>query len=214
MMAFSRLVDALAQDANQMQMRQATVISVEAGCTCTLDVAGTTMTGVRYMSPPRPGTSCWVSWQGGAPMVIGQIADMYGPPASTAISNAAVSHPTSGVWVNMPSGGPATWDSDAWAMIAADGTFTAPCDGMWQFNASVGFANNATGIRGARIIVSSTTVISQTLVNTINGTQTVVSCSAMVGLGKGVNVVGQGFHTAGAALNMTHQQFSVGWISG
>lgn len=211
-MGFSRLVDTLANGANEMQMRQATVISVEAGCTCTLDVAGTTVTGVRYISPPRPGTSCWVAWQGGAPMVIGSIADTHSIPASAIQVNGTTSAANS-TWAAIPNGGTLTWDNDAWSMIAADGTFTAPCDGMWQFNASASFVSNATGIRGLRILSGATT-FAWAQVAPISGTQTAISCSAIAGLGKGATVVAQINQTSGAALNTGHLQFSVGWISG
>lgn len=212
-MGFSRLVDTLANGANEMQMRQATVISVEAGCTCTLDVAGTTVTGVRYISPPRPGTSCWITWQGGAPIVVGSIADTYSIPSSMIQANGTTSL-ANNTWTAIPNGGTLTWQNDAWEMIDdTTGTFTAPCDGMWQFTASASWVSNVTGVRGLRIMVGAAT-LAFAQVAPINGSQTAVSCGVTAGLAKGATAQAQMLQTSGAALNTAHQQFSASWTSG
>ena len=214
-MDWSTIRDAVSPPAVEMQLRQAMVVSVEAGATCTITLAGATVAGVKYVTPPRPGTACWVTWQGGAPLVTGSVADTYSTPVAVGINNSTVSL-ANNTWTDMPNGaGWGTWNNNAWGMLDAAGVFTAPCDGWWLFTASAQFASNATGFRGVRIVTGGGTVVSWTQVQAITtGVGTAVACSGGVGLAKGSAMSSQIIQNSGAALNTGHMQFSVSWHSG
>lgn len=210
-MDWSMIRDSISPAANQMQLRQAAVISVEAGGTCTVSLAGTTVPGVVYWQPPCPGAACWVLWQGGGPMVVGASTAV---PMFSGIANPATAL-ANATWTAIPNGGGwATADDDPWGMVSAAGTFTAPCDGMWQLNASAAFAANATGLRGLRLLQGGTTTLAWAQVAPINGTQTALSCATIRRLSKGNTVEAEMHQTSGAALNTGHMAFSAAWVSG
>lgn len=211
-MDWSMIRDSISPAANQMQLRQAAVISVEAGGTCTVTLQGSTIAGVRYITPPRPGTACWLIWQGGAPLVIGGVADAYGPPAATIQSSNALSV-ANNTWTAMPNNVAPTLNNDAWAMIAADGQWTAPCDGMYLLTASVQYPSNATGLRALRIL-SGAAVMAWSQVTPMSGAGTALSVATIAGFGKGATAVAQTIQTSGAALSTGHMQFSVAWQCG
>lgn len=211
-MDWSILRDSVSPPANQMQLRQAAVVSVEAGGTCTVSLAGTTVPGVVYWQPPCPGAACWVSWQGGGPMVVGAAASAT-VPSFAGIQNGTVSLANS-TWTAIPNGAGWATEKDPWGMVDAAGTFTAPCDGMWQINASASFASNSTGLRGVRLLSGGSTTLAWTQVAPIAGTQTAIACAGLVWLAKGEQVVAQINQTSGAALSTGHMQFSVAWQCG
>ena len=63
------LAESLDTPGNPLRQRQVTGVSVEDDQTCTIDAAGTQISGVKYTVPPRPGGSCWVTTDGSDLMV-------------------------------------------------------------------------------------------------------------------------------------------------
>lgn len=139
------LVQALQPQGDRLQWRQATVVSIEAGDTCTVTLAGTTISGVRYMTPPRPGGSVWCMVQGGNVQVVGGFANQTDHP--TFIGTGSATSLVSGVWTTLLW----TYQQDTWGMDSV-GEVALPADGVWHVSFSGQSATvSTTGTRFAAV---------------------------------------------------------------
>jgi hypothetical protein len=156
------LVNQIKGDSNTLRLRQANIVSVETGYSCTVRMAGDptgTLSKVRYLADfvPLPNYSAWVLTDGTDMLIVGHVAaaGKTVAPKAYRTTNLAVTAATETV-VAMEA-----VESDAWGCWSA-GTpsrLTAPADGRYMAQAQTWFTDVAAGSRYARLLLGGATEI-------------------------------------------------------
>lgn len=129
------------------------------------------------------------------------------PPGVKAIRTTTQSIPN-GAWTSVEFTAPDVWDTDAYhnpASSPAVITIPAGLGGWYQINALIVWAANTTGNRGIRGLVNGSTVIggdtgdSAQIAGGLTGS--VLADEVLLAAGDTLEI--QGYHQAGAALNIT-----------
>lgn len=161
-MSMDFLVNQMVNRPEVLRLRQATVVSVETGRTCTVQIAGQTATTqkVRYLSnfAPLPGYHVWVATDGTDLIAIGHIgaADKTLAPKAYRTSAFTVPHAVNTV-VPMQA-----VNSDAWGTWAASpnpSRLTIPVTGRYLIAATTKWADGAAGNRTSVIRLNGTAEI-------------------------------------------------------
>lgn len=192
--------------APRSRRRMGSVVSVQTGYTCTVNIAGltTSIENVRYFAhvAPRPGELVWIDTDGYDMIVTGVVAGNGGAvPMCRVYRNSAQSIATS----TITSISFNTEVDDPWNMWAS-GTptvITAPLDGVYVCNATAIFAASNLGTyREANIEIDGTVRARQRPTVTYSNSQsTWLNVSMIATLVKGGTIGLSVAHDTGSALN-------------
>ncbi|MFA7265145.1 MAG: hypothetical protein WC054_02435 [Candidatus Nanopelagicales bacterium] len=195
-------------------IRMGLCVSVEAGETCTVTLAGTSaeLAGIRYMgAPPMPGKPVRVLRQGKLLFVLGGLSGLFPAPAAIRERTTNQSCAPGVTNLSFP-----TSIHDPWAMFTASDTITLPCDGVWHALASAQCAANASGYRELTVMVNGAGPAANWSVRQQNLSATAVLMQAartFTGV-KGAAVTVAFGQTAGGSLNVNPATFSLHWVGG
>lgn len=204
-MSMWQVVDSLDTPALPWAIRQATVVSVEAAGTCTVAVGGTTVAGVAYQRPPRPGGSCWLFSDGDDVWVLAGLGGQTAGPYARMVSTSGL--PGSAAWYTLPNDS----ETDEWGALSAAGVFTAPAPGRYLFVLQADFGSNAVGVRSVRLLMNGGTVAARVMTTAVNGVQTVDNISYLGGMSQGDTMEPQVYQTSGGSLATTGAMSAI-WL--
>lgn len=191
-----------AGSAGTLRIRQGEVVTVNAGDTIDMTLAGGTevIAGVHYAAHvcPTVGAGIWVATDGADLFAIATIAPI--GPAYAFVRRGATQPLDNNTSITV------VWDTeeaDAWDMNSpADGRLIVPASGLYSVSAAVEFASNATGYRSLQVLDTDGTVIAGDRKPAVSGTGTRCAVATHVQLTKGGSVRAQARQTSGSSLNV------------
>lgn len=214
-MDYAQLAAVISAPSSETQLRQGTCVSHQTGGTMTLNVGGTEVAGVSYLSPPRPGDACWFLWQGGVPFVVGSLSKQSRHPGFTA-GHAGPWSTANATWVKAGVGVSSwnQWGLDDWAgWDSANGRWTAPVDGWYTMSGHATWAASATaGYRGLRFGRDGwyTAYAQDTIPTSVFPTTQSLSWTFVAS--RGATFTFEYYQATGAALNLGDFGMSYAWI--
>lgn len=144
---FGLLSPVLAPKDSKLRFRFGTVVSVESDRTCTVTIGGdsTNVDGVKYMTPPRPGSAIILATDGLDVFALGHLAADGGEiaPRANRSTDQSIADATD-VAISFDG-----VNNDAWGCWSSGSAtrLTAPVTGRYMAVGQVAFAANATGFR-------------------------------------------------------------------
>jgi len=193
---------------SRSRKRMGSVVSVETGYTCTVNIAGLTdsISNVRYFAhvAPRPGELVWIDTDGYDMIVTGVVAGNGGAIPMCRVYRSTAQSIATGTVTSISFDTEVT-NNDPWNMWAS-GTptvITAPLDGVYVCNATAIFAASNLGTyREANIEIDGTVRARQRPTGTFNNTNsTWLNVTMIATLAKGGTIGLSGAHDTGSALN-------------
>lgn len=196
----------LPQSGPTPQWRQVTIVSVEAGGTCTINLAGTAVSGVPYDRPPMPGGSAWALVQGGQ-ISVTSLFQVGAAHCAVALggSNQSIPDGTGGAAYTVTS---FTAEADPWS-IASNGVITIPADGWWHIEGWLNWPSSSTG---ARWVFLAGSVNIYNVVSAIASSQLASWVSTGVWFTKGDTVYLRARQNTGGPVSLTSARLTATWI--
>lgn len=141
------VASALAPEETKLRFRFGTVVSVQTDRTCTVTIGGDTtqVSGIKYMTPPRPGSPIILATDGLDIFALGHIAADGGeiaPRANRSTDQSIANTTDTAISFDAV-------NNDAWGCWSAGNAarLTAPLTGRYMAVGEVAFAANGTGFR-------------------------------------------------------------------
>jgi hypothetical protein len=126
---------------------------------------------------------------------------LYTPPM-VRLTRTGTGNANNATWTSVTYDGGASFDTDSMYSSGAQTRITINTAGIYLVIGGIGFASNATGFRGARLIVSGATVIAIDSRPPVNGDTTIITLSTLYEFTAGQYVECQAFQSSGGVLSV------------